>query len=123
MTALLARWAECVFWLARYVDRVLNLARILEVQETFARDSLGRHDGGMVLAINADTGRFLARGTPPTAESVFRFYVIDRDNPTSIWSALHAARENARALRPPIRPFAVRGRRSLSAGAARARRR
>ena len=102
MTALLARWAECVFWLARYVERVENLARILEVQETFARDSRGRHDWGMVLAINADTGCFLARGTLPTAENVLRFYVIDRDNPTSIWSALHAARENARALRPLI---------------------
>jgi uncharacterized alpha-E superfamily protein len=102
MTALLARWAECVFWLARYVERVENLARILEVQETFARDSRGRHDWGVVLAINADTGRFLARGTAPSAESVLRFYVIDRDNPTSIVSALHAARENARALRPLI---------------------
>lgn len=102
MTALLARWAECVFWLARYVERVENLARILDVQETFARDSRGRHDWGMVLAINADTGRFLERHARPTAESVLRFYVIDRSNPTSIVSALHAARENARALRPLI---------------------
>ncbi len=102
MTALLARWAECVFWLARYVERVENLARILEVQETFARDSRGRHDWGMVLAINADTARFLEGHAEPTAESVLRFYVTDRSNPTSIIYALHAARENARALRPLI---------------------
>lgn len=102
MTALLARWAECVFWMARYVERVENLARILDVQETFARDSRGRHDWGMVLAINADTARFREQHAEPTAESVLRFYVIDRHNPTSIASSLHAARENARALRPLV---------------------
>ena len=33
---------------------------------------------------------------------MLRFYVIERSNPTSIFSAVHAARENARALRPLI---------------------
>ena len=39
MTRLLSRYAECLFWLARYMERAENLARILDVQETFARDS------------------------------------------------------------------------------------
>ena len=29
--AQLARYAECIFWLARYMERVENLARILDV--------------------------------------------------------------------------------------------
>jgi uncharacterized alpha-E superfamily protein len=33
---------------------------------------------------------------------VTQFYVLDQDNPTSIVSAIHSARENARALRPLI---------------------
>jgi uncharacterized alpha-E superfamily protein len=33
---------------------------------------------------------------------VLRFYLLDRDNPTSIVTALFAARENARTLRPLI---------------------
>ena len=41
MTRLLARSAENLFWLARYIERAENLARILDVQETFARDSGG----------------------------------------------------------------------------------
>ena len=41
MTRLLARSAENMFWLARYIERAENLARILDVQETFARDSGG----------------------------------------------------------------------------------
>lgn len=102
MTALLSRWAGCVFWLARYIERAENLARILEVQETFARDSRGANDWGMVLAINADTKRFFEKHTEASATKVMRFYVIDRSNPTSIAANLQSARENARALRPLI---------------------
>lgn len=102
MRHLLARWAENLFWLARYVERAENLARILDVQATFARDSLGQHDWRTVLVINADTDRFFAAHGTADAASVLRFYVIDRTNPTSIVSALHAARENARAVRSLI---------------------
>lgn len=102
MTRLLARYADNVFWLARYVERAENLARILDVQETFARDSRGTNDWRVVLEINADTERFLATGAEPTADAVLDFYVLDRGNHTSLISAIHQARENARALRPLI---------------------
>jgi uncharacterized alpha-E superfamily protein len=102
MTSLLARYAEGVFWLARYVERAENLARILDVQETFARDSQGAHDWGVVVALNGDLERFRERHPEATAEAVLHFYLLDRDNPTSILSDLRAARENARMLRPLI---------------------
>lgn len=102
MTHLLARYAESMFWLARYIERAENLARILDVQETFARDSKGAHDWGVVLAINADTARFEKRHSAADPASVLHFYVLDRDNPTSIAANLHSARENARTLRPLI---------------------
>src|ERR1700675_3030111 len=41
---LLARYAECIFWLARSVERAENLARILEVNETFSRDRSGSNN-------------------------------------------------------------------------------
>ena len=104
MTRLLARYADCIFWLARYVERAENLARILDVQETFARDSDGRPaTGGRSSRINADVEalpRRARRGRPRPA--VLGFYVTERGNPTSIVSSLHAARENARTLRPLI---------------------
>lgn len=102
MTRLLARWADNLFWLARYIERAENLARILDVQETFARDSGGQHDWRVVLVINADEEAFFARYREADAASVLRFYLIDRANPTSIHADIHAARENARALRPLI---------------------
>lgn len=102
MSRLLARWADSVFWLARYIERAENLARILDVQETFARDSQGLHDWRSVLDINGDADAFFARHRTADATTVLRFYLIERANSTSIMSNLHAARENARALRPLI---------------------
>ena len=102
MTRLLARYAECIFWMGRYVERAENLARILDVQETFSRDSRGAHDWALVLDINADRERFSKRYGQPTAQAVLHFYVLDRENPNSIVSDIWGARENARTLRPLI---------------------
>jgi uncharacterized alpha-E superfamily protein len=102
MTRLLARYAECIFWLARYVERAENMARILDVQETFTRDSRGGHDWGALLDINAARDRFVEHYGETSAASVLRFYVLDRENPSSIISSILWARENARALRPLI---------------------
>lgn len=99
---LLSRYAECLFWLARYVERAENLARILDVNETFSRDSRGGQNWRSVLQLHGDEARFEGLHGKATAESVLRFYVTDATNPTSIVSAVRMARENARALRPLI---------------------
>ena len=61
---LLARYAECIFWLARSVERAENLARILEVNETFSRDRSGSHDWLSIVQLNTDEEEFFreARG-------------------------------------------------------------
>ena len=99
---LLARYADCIFWLARYVERAENLARILDVNETFSRDSRGGQNWRSIIQLNSDEERFFAAGSEILAQSVLRFYVVDADNPTSIVSAIRSARENARTLRPLI---------------------
>ncbi|GBR08392.1 hypothetical protein AOE01nite_05750 [Acetobacter oeni] len=98
---LLSRYAECTMWLARYMERIENLARIIDVTETFVRS--GASDGWRgIVQINADEERFFATHDATTARSVIAFYTIDTENPTSIVSLAHAARENARSLRPVI---------------------
>ncbi|NHN83700.1 alpha-E domain-containing protein [Acetobacter musti] len=98
---LLSRYAECTMWLARYMERIENLARIIDVTETFVRS--GASDGWRaIVQINADEERFFATHDAATARSVITFYTIDTENPTSIVSLAHAARENARSLRPVI---------------------
>jgi len=99
---LLARYAECIFWLARFVERAENLARILEVNETHARDRNGSQNWLSIVQLNADAAAFFAKHARATADSVVRFYLTDGDNPTSIVSAVANARENARTLRPLV---------------------
>jgi uncharacterized alpha-E superfamily protein len=99
---LLARYAEGMFWLARYVERAENLARILEVNETHARDRSGAQDWLSIVQLNSDEAAFAARHAQTTADNVIRFYLTQADNPTSILSAIGNARENARTLRPLV---------------------
>ena len=99
---LLSRYAESLFWLARYMERVENLARILEITDTFVRHGADQSGWLSVVQINSDEERFLEQHKTVSAEAVLRFYLTDRENPTSIATSLFAARENARTLRPMI---------------------
>jgi uncharacterized alpha-E superfamily protein len=98
---LLSRYAESVFWLARYMERIENLARIMDVTVSFARQ--GTDSGWLsVIQINSDEERFFERNKKVTPEAVTHFYMLDRQNPNSIASAIEFAHENARTLRPLI---------------------
>ena len=99
---LLARNAEDLYWLARYIERVENLARILDVTQVFARDERDNGQWRAVLRINGDEPRYLAEGRDPDARGVARFYLLDRENPTGIPASVMRARENARTLRSLI---------------------
>ncbi len=99
MHSILARFADCAFWMARYMERAENLARILDVNETFAQDRLRTEDWLPVVEINSDTSRLYAKYPTPTVADILAFYMVDNENPTSIISAVRMARENARMLR------------------------
>jgi uncharacterized alpha-E superfamily protein len=98
-TSLLARFAENLFWLARYVERAENTARILEVTETFTHDARGDQDWQSILEINSDVEAFREAHTRTDIASIVHFYMLDPKNTTSIRSSIAAARFNARALR------------------------
>ncbi|MBB2157651.1 alpha-E domain-containing protein [Gluconacetobacter diazotrophicus] len=102
MPNLLSRYAECTIWLARYMERIENLARLIDVTETFVRTRSTATGWLSIVQINADEERFFARHDTASEQNVVDFYVTDRENPNSIASIAHAARENARALRPLI---------------------
>jgi len=99
---LLARNAGNVLWMARYMERIENVARILDVTRTYARDGDDGPSWVAVVRTNADEEDFFARHTAASADTVARFYLLDRDNPSSVQTAIHAARENARTLRALI---------------------
>jgi uncharacterized alpha-E superfamily protein len=85
--------------MARYMERAENLARILEVNETFARDERGANDWLPILKLHRDEESFFERYKKATSQDVVRFYIIDAENPNSIFSSVRAARENARSIR------------------------
>lgn len=102
MALLLCRFADAAFWMARYIERAENVARQLQVNQTFARDQSGARNWRSILALNADEERFLKRYDGITGANVIRFYTLDRGNLSSIVSSMRSARDNARILRPLI---------------------
>ena len=101
-TPLLARYAECLFWMARYIERTENLARLIDVTQTFESPGREAESWSALIQINSDEEPFALRMQPPDGASVKHFYLLDRHNPNSIPASVEAARTNARALRPII---------------------
>ena len=99
LASLVSRFASDVYWLGRYLERAENLARILDINETYARDDAAGPDWGRVLTLYGERSRFEEIHGFPKARGVLDFYLIDRGNPSSVKSCIHAARENARSIR------------------------
>ncbi|MGH6941143.1 alpha-E domain-containing protein, partial [Hypericibacter sp.] len=102
MAKLLARFADCVFWTARYVERANSLARVLDVNQSYSQDAKGSRNWQSVLTLYADEARFAEFYKQASAETVIAFYTTDPRNASSIRSCLRQARENARTIRPLI---------------------
>jgi len=102
MTSLLSRHAANIYWMGRYIERAENLARLLDVNETFSRNALGEQNWAAVLEIFSDQETFAAQHGAATTDAVIHFYTLDTANPNSIRAQLQAVRENARSLRPLI---------------------
>jgi uncharacterized alpha-E superfamily protein len=97
---MISRVAEHCFWLARYLERAENTARVLEVNHTLLLDfHVPVEQQWRPLLIICGVHDYKKE---PTAENVQEFMTWDRDNPFSIASSLAWARENARIIREVI---------------------
>ena len=74
MSSLLSRYAESVFWMARYFERAESLARVIETQTSFQR---GRSDNSWawIVALYSDEKGFAKAFSEPNAENVIRYYM------------------------------------------------
>ena len=100
---MLSRTADHLFWMARYMERAENTARMLDVNYQMSllpqsEDAAERGWRGL-LSINEISGDFAKRNGAVTPRSVIDYMVNDDDNGSSIRCCLMAARENARAVR------------------------
>jgi uncharacterized alpha-E superfamily protein len=103
---MLSRTADNLFWLARYIERSENLARLLDVGLRMA--SLSQEAGGdatewhsTIVAAGCEAS-FYAGGRQPTAQAVIDHLTRDPANPASILACLEMARRNARTDRTGI---------------------
>ncbi len=110
---MLSRVAESIYWMSRYVERAENVARFIEVNMVFTLDLPGTvgspaaavseaQQWEPLLATSADEQAFRERYPAATQENVVYFLTFDQQNPNSILSCLHRARENARSVREII---------------------
>lgn len=81
------------------MERAEAIARIIDINETYARDKSEGPDWQRVLDLYSDTDRFMEVHAQADAATVTNFYILDRDNPTSIASSVAEARQNARSVR------------------------
>jgi uncharacterized alpha-E superfamily protein len=100
---MLSRTADHLFWMARYMERAENTARMLDVnyQTALLPQSADAAEKGWkgLLSISELSGDFAKRYGSVTARNVMDYMVADANNGSSIRSCLMAARENARAVR------------------------
>jgi uncharacterized alpha-E superfamily protein len=100
---MLSRTADHLFWMARYMERAENTARMLDVNYQMSllpqsEDAAERGWRGL-LSISELSHDFAKRHGKVTPRSVIDYMVSDAANGSSIRSCLMAARENARAVR------------------------
>jgi len=103
---MLSRTADNLYWLARYVERAENIARIVQVglrMASIARSlgSAGNEWLSTLIATGCEPG-FFAKHSEARAEPVVHYLVADADNPSSILSCIETARHNARAVRTAL---------------------
>lgn len=103
---MLSRAADNLYWMARYTERAENMARILDVSYRMSLLPVAAEaqrtlwEPALIIA-GADKP-FAEKGINVTARNVMEFLALDRDNPSSIYSCIASARENARSMRVQI---------------------
>jgi uncharacterized alpha-E superfamily protein len=99
---MLSRVADRIFWMSRQMERAENMARILGVTSNLVL--FGNHEAQeqnllAPLTITGTAEAFAAQHDKLTLPALIDFLAFDQSNPSSIWSCLRDARENAHAVR------------------------
>ena len=98
---MLSRSAERLYWLARYLERTENIARLVSVHMNLLLDLPRGVEMGwrQLILINASEKEFFEKNNLANERNITRFLLADASNPGSLFSSLSAARENIRTSR------------------------
>jgi len=100
---MLSRTADHLYWMARYTERAENTARMLDINYQMSMlpqsSEQAQNNWRGLLSISELTGDFHSRHPELLPADVMDYMVREESNPSSLYSCLRAARENARAVR------------------------
>jgi uncharacterized alpha-E superfamily protein len=101
---MISRVAECCFWLARYLERVDSLARLLAVHHGLHIDAVAssQYRWRPLLRVTGQEQAYVERlgeDSLDDGEAIERYVTWDEENASSLLHAVAAARENARTVR------------------------
>jgi uncharacterized alpha-E superfamily protein len=98
---MLSRSAERLYWLARYLERTENIARLVSVHMNLLMDLPKGVEMGwrQLILINASEREFYEKNNIANERNITRFLLADSSYPGSLFSSLSAARENIRTSR------------------------
>ena len=101
---MLARVADSIYWMSRYVERAENVARFIDVNLNLMLDlpAGSLQQWQPLVDTTGDAAAFAKRYGTATQANVIQFLTFDEENSNSIRSCLRAARENARSVREII---------------------
>ena len=104
---MLSRTADNLFWMARHIERAENTARVLDVAHRSSLLPLDMEGTEAYLwyaplNITGCAASYEAKYGLARADAVTHYMALDPDNPSSIYSCLKLARENARSVRGAI---------------------
>ena len=98
---MLSRVAENIYWMARYIERAENIARVINVNANLLLDLPTRYTVGWkpLIEITGSDALFEDMYGSYSEKNVVTFLMADELNPGSILRCISDARENARTMR------------------------
>lgn len=105
---MLSRVAHSLFWMARYIERAENIARIVDVNLQLLLDIRDLDERRLIeywlpiVEATGDETAFFKLHPQATGKAVTEFLVFQAENPNSIVQCICQARENARMVRDQL---------------------
>jgi len=105
---MLSRVAHSLYWMARYIERAENIARLVDVNLQLLLDLRNLDEKRLaahwlpIVKSTGDEEAFFKLHPRATGQAVTEFLVFQSENPNSIVQSICSARENARMVRDQL---------------------
>ncbi len=101
---MLSRVAENIYWMARYIERAENTARIITVNTNLLLDTpkAGQLGWQPIIEIMGCEEHYLEHNKDYDERTVLKYLISETSGANSIYNSLRLARENARTIRDII---------------------